>query len=198
MQKLSKCVICGAEFPAAIVWSVTQPRDKSEPKPFPKEICDDCAGAGVSHRSHHAVRHHNTGSIRPYIDLAGEIEHLVMDEYYNAYRDAIESAYTVQFDMGITDDEAAFIALHRRITSGGEQAYHNALTLGNLDSLLESMRRSVEQSSEPLRRMVKDGYNIFRRYERYKAWKQAQKEAGERQAQRAREALLRRRNKKST
>lgn len=165
---MSKCLICGAEFPAAIVYCKGKNGDPIRERPYRKEICDECAGN--VYMSHHEIHRYDT-EIAPYAELAGRIERLVMEEYRTAYQKAMESAYAAEFDLFLTDDEVAFVALHRRILSKDERSYHNALTLGNLGDLLESMRRSVENECKAFRKMRKHGYDVFARYEKYKAWK---------------------------
>lgn len=164
---MAKCVICGAEFPFQMV---TCPRSDRVLKDgtklpgisVPKEVCDDCTK--VDSTKFGTRYNYDCGDIRPYVDLAAEIERRVLDEYRDAYEKAIESAYNMNVTIvePLTEDEIRFRALHRQITKT-EGSIHYALTMGNIESLLDSTRREVERQSKAFYQLKKRGYNIFER-----------------------------------
>lgn len=164
---MGKCIICGAEFPDAMV---TCPRSDRTLKDgtklpgitVPKKVCDECTKVdstkfGTRYKCDY-------GDIRPYVDLAGEIERRVLDEYRDAYEKAIDSAYAMNVTNGepLTVDEYKFRALHRQITKT-EGDIHFALTMGHLNELLDSTRRDVERQSKAFYQLKKRKYNIFER-----------------------------------
>lgn len=177
----SKCIICGATFPSAVVYCKGKNGDLMLDKPYPKQICNTCAAQPSKSptKSSGKVYRYPT-DIHPYVRLAGAIEYRVLSEYRTRYEKALDSADAARFDMLLTDDEEAFLLLHKRIT-GTEGAYHQALTLSNLPDLLDAARRDAEQSDERFRRLKAEGYDIFRRWEVYKAWKAEQDAAAEQQ-----------------
>lgn len=167
---MGKCIICGAEFPDAIV---TCPRSDRTLKDgtklpgvtVPKEVCDECTRIdNTKSGTKYDIDCHD---IRPYAVLAGKIEKLVLDEYRNAYEKALDSAYAMNVTNGepMTDDEIRFRALHRQITKT-EGSIHYALTMGNIMNLLDSTRRDVERHSKAFYQLKKRKYNIFERKER--------------------------------
>lgn len=155
---MAKCLICGAEFPDAMVQTPVDSRMKTAPKLFPKEICDECVSAPT--RRSGIVREPGE-EIEPYADLAGVIMHGVMSEYSLAYEKALESAMNlscIQLDM-LTDAEVTFLTLHRRLR---RSFYHGAITMGYLPGLLDSARREVEKQRR-FKDLLRQGYNIFER-----------------------------------
>lgn len=155
---MDKCVICGAEFPDAMVQTPVDRRMKSPPKIFPKEICNECVSEpGI--RS--GIVREPGEKIEPYADLAGAIMHGVMDEYSTAYEKALESAMNlncIQLDM-LTDAEVTFLAMHRSLR---KSFYHGAITMGYLPGLLDSARREVEKQGR-FKDLLKQGYDVFKR-----------------------------------
>ncbi len=164
---MGKCVICGAEFPFQMV---TCPRSDRTLKDgtklpgvtMPKEICDECAK--VDSTKFGTKYDYDCHDIRPYAVLAGRIEKLVLDEYRDAYEKALDSAYAMNVTNvePLTEDEYKFRALHRQITKT-EGNIHFALTMGNINELLDSTRRDVERQSKAFYQLKKRGYNIFER-----------------------------------
>lgn len=155
---MAKCIICGAEFPDAMVQIPVDSRMKSPPKMFPKEICDECISA--PNRRSGIVREPGE-KIEPYADLAGDIMHGVMDEYSTAYEKALDSAMNlscIELDM-LTDAEVTFLTLHRKLR---KSFYHGAITMGYLPGLLDSARREVEKQGR-FEDLLKQGYDIFKR-----------------------------------
>lgn len=155
---MAKCIICGAEFPDAMVKIPVDSRMKAPPKMFPKEICDDCVSA-PGRRS--CIVREPGEKIEPYADLAGDIMHGVMDEYSTAYEKALESAMNlscIQYDM-LTDAELTFLTLHRSLS---KSFYHGAITMGYLPGLLDSARREVEKQKR-FKPLMRQKYNIFER-----------------------------------
>lgn len=155
---MAKCVICGTEFPDAMVQTPVDSRMKTPPKMFQKEICDECVSA-PGRRS--GIVREPGEKIEPYADLAGDIMHGVMDEYSNAYEKALESAMNlscIQYDM-LTDAEVTFLTLHRSIS---KSFYHGAITMGYLPGLLDSARREVEKQGR-FKDLLRHGYNVFER-----------------------------------
>lgn len=155
---MARCVICGAEFPNAIVWTIPS-KDNKTSKPYPKEICNKCA---TSNENSGVIRRYPDTDIMPYIDLAGEVMHLVMKEYVFLYERALESADALRIkcygDM-LTSDEKAFLSGHKQLV---KSQFHAAATLGNLVGMLDSARRSVENKPK-FRELLQSGYNIFER-----------------------------------
>lgn len=151
---MAKCIICGADFPDAMVQIPVDSRMKTAPKMLPKEICDDCVSIpGI-------VREPGE-KIEPYADLAGDIMHGVMDEYSTAYEKALESAMNlscIEFDM-LTDAEVMFLTLHKSLR---KSFYHGAITMGYLPGLLDSARREVEKQKR-FQPLMRQKYNIFER-----------------------------------
>ena len=155
---MAKCIICGAEFPDAMVQIPVDSRMKTEPKMFPKEICNECVSA-PGRRS--GIIREPGEKIEPYADLAGDIMHGVMDEYSSAYEKALESAMNlscIELDM-LTDAEVTFLTLHRSLS---KSFYHGAITLGHLPGLLDSARREVEKQGR-FKDLLRHGYNVFER-----------------------------------
>lgn len=155
---MAKCLICGAEFPDAMVQTPMDTRMKTPPKMFPKEICDECVSA-PGRRS--GIVREPGEKIEPYADLAGDIMHGVMDEYSSAYEKALESAMNlscIELDM-MTDAEVVFITLHRSLS---KSFYHGAITMGYLPGLLDSARREVEKQAR-FKTLMRQKYNIFER-----------------------------------
>lgn len=155
---MAKCLICGAEFPDAMVQTPMDSRMKSAPKMFTKELCDDCVSA-PGRRS--GIVREPGEKIEPYADLAGAIMHGVMDEYSTAYEKALESAMNlncIQLDM-LTDAEVTFLAMHRSLW---KSFYHGAITMGYLPGLLDSARREVEKQGR-FKPLMRQKYNIFER-----------------------------------
>lgn len=155
---MARCVICGAEFPDAMVQIPVDTRMKSPPKMFQKEICDACVSA-PGRRS--GIVREPGEKIEPYADLAGDIMHGVMDEYSTAYEKALESAMNlscIQYDM-LTDAELTFLTLHRSLS---KSFYHGAITMGYLPGLLDSARREVEKQVR-FKDLLRQGYDIFER-----------------------------------
>lgn len=155
---MSKCIICGAEFPDAMVQTPVDSRMKAPPKMFPKEICDTCVSA-PGRRS--GIVREPGEKIEPYADLAGDIMHGVMDEYSTAYEKALESAMNlscIQYDM-LTDAEVTFLTLHKSLR---KSFYHGAITMGYLPGLLDSARREVEKQVR-FKPLMRQKYNIFER-----------------------------------
>jgi hypothetical protein len=164
---MAKCVICGSWFKDAMV---TCPRSDRTLKDgtklpgitVPKEICDECAR--VDSTKFGTKYDYDCHDIRPYAALAGRIEKLVLDEYRDAYEKALNSAYAMNVAIAepLTEDEIRFRALHRQVTKT-EGSIHYALTMGNIESLLDSTRREVERHSKAFFMLKKRGYNIFDR-----------------------------------
>lgn len=155
---MAKCLICGAEFPDAMVQTPVDSRMKSAPKMFPKEICDACVSA-PGRRS--GIVREPGEKIEPYADLAGDIMHGVMSEYSTAYEKALESAMNlscIEFDM-LTDAEVTFLTLHKSLR---KSFYHGAITMGYLPGLLDSARREVEKHGR-FKDLLRQGYDIFKR-----------------------------------
>lgn len=155
---MAKCLICGAEFPDAMVKTPMDRRMKTAPKMFPKEICDECVSAPG--RSSGIVCESGE-KIEPYADLAGDIMHSVMSEYSTAYEKALESAMNlscIQYDM-LTDAEVTFLTLHKSLR---KSFYHGAITMGYLPGLLDSARREVEKQVR-FKGLLKQGYDVFKR-----------------------------------
>lgn len=155
---MARCVICGAEFPDAMVKIPVDSRMKAPPKMFPEEICDECISA--PNRRSGIIREPGE-KIEPYADLAGEIMHGVMDEYSSAYEKALESAMNlscIELDM-LTDAEVVFLTLHRSLS---KSFYHGAITMGYLPGLLDSARREVEKQGR-FKPLMRQKYNIFER-----------------------------------
>ena len=155
---MAKCLICGAEFPDAMVQIPLGSRMKAPPKMFPKELCDDCVSA-TGRRS--GIVREPGEKIEPYADLAGDIMHGVMDEYSSAYEKALESAMNlscIQYDM-LTDAEVTFLTLHKSLR---KSFYHGAITMGYLPGLLDSARREVEKQVR-FKPLMRQKYNIFER-----------------------------------
>ena len=155
---MAKCLICGAEFPDAMVQTPVDSRMKSAPKMFPKEICDECVSA-PGRRS--GIVREPGEKIEPYADLAGDIMHGVMDEYSSAYEKALESAMNlscIELDM-LTDAEVTFLTLHKSLR---KSFYHGAITMGYLPGLLDSARREVEKQGR-FKDLLKQGYDVFKR-----------------------------------
>lgn len=155
---MAKCLICGAEFPDAMVQTPVDSRMKSAPKMFPKELCDDCVSA-PGRRS--GIVREPGEKIEPYADLAGDIMHGVMNEYLTAYEEALESAMNlscIELDM-LTDSEVVFLTLHRSLM---KSFYHGAITMGHLPGLLDSARREVEKQRK-FKDLFRQGYDIFER-----------------------------------
>lgn len=155
---MAKCIICGAEFPDAMVQIPVDSRMKTAPKMFPKEICDECVS--TSGRRFGIVREPGE-KIEPYADLAGNIMHGVMDEYSSAYEKALESAMNlscIELDM-LTDAEVVFLTLHKSLR---KSFYHGAITMGYLPGLLDSARREVEKQKR-FQPLMRQKYNIFER-----------------------------------
>lgn len=155
---MAKCLICGAEFPDAMVQIPVDSRMKTAPKMFPKEICDECVSA-PGRRS--GIVREPGEKIEPYADLAGNIMHGVMDEYSSAYEKALESAVNlscIELDM-LTDAEVTFLTLHRSLS---KSFYHGAITMGYLPGLLDSARREVEKQRR-FKDLLKQGYDVFKR-----------------------------------
>lgn len=155
---MAKCLICGAEFPDAMVQTPVDSRMKAPPKMFPKEICDACVSA-PGRRS--GIVREPGEKIEPYADLAGDIMHGVMSEYSTAYEEALESAMNlscIELDM-LTDSEVVFLTLHRSLM---KSFYHGAITMGYLPGLLDSARREVEKQGR-FKSLMRQRYNIFER-----------------------------------
>lgn len=155
---MAKCLICGAEFPDAMVQTPVDSRMKSAPKMFPKEICDACVSA-PGRRS--GIVREPGEKIEPYADLAGDIMHGVMSEYSTAYEKALESAMNlscIELEM-LTDAEVTFLTLHRSLS---KSFYHGAITMGYLPGLLDSARREVEKQAR-FKPLMRQKYNIFER-----------------------------------
>lgn len=155
---MAKCLICGAEFPDAMVQTPVDSRMKYAPKMFPKELCDDCVSA-PGRRS--GIVREPGEKIEPYADLAGDIMHGVMNEYSTAYEEALESAMNlscIELDM-LTDSEVVFLTLHRSLM---KSFYHGAITMGNLPGLLDSARREVEKQGR-FKDLLRQGYDVFKR-----------------------------------
>lgn len=155
---MAKCIICGAEFPDAMVQTPVDSRMKTAPKLFPKEICDDCVSA-PGRRS--GIVREPGEKIEPYADLAGDIMNGVMNEYSTAYEKALESAMNlscIELDM-LTDAEVVFLTLHRSLS---KSFYHGAITMGHLPGLLDSARREVEKQKR-FKDLLKQGYDVFKR-----------------------------------
>jgi hypothetical protein len=155
---MAKCVICGAEFPDAMVQTPVDSRMKTAPKLFQKQICDECVSA--PNRRSGIVREPGE-KIEPYADLAGDIMHGVMEEYSTAYEKALESAMNlscIELDM-LTDAEVTFLTLHRSLR---KSFYHGAITMGYLPGLLDSARREVEKQKR-FKDLLKQGYDVFKR-----------------------------------
>lgn len=155
---MAKCIICGAEFPDAMVQIPVDSRMKAPPKMFPKEICDECVSA-PGRRS--GIVREPGEKIEPYADLAGDIMHGVMDEYSTAYEKALESAMNlscIELDM-LTDSEVVFLTLHRSLS---KSFYHGAITMGYLPGLLDSARREVEKQRK-FKDLLRQGYDVFKR-----------------------------------
>lgn len=153
---MTKCLLCGAEFPAAVV---TCPVKLGEtPKVFPKEICDACAAPSPRPA---VIRHYPDAPTDGYLVLAGAIERVMLESYRRAYRDALIASQ--RMDSVCSDEETAFLRLHKRVN---DSTYHNTLTLGNIRELLDSARRSVQEEIPAFRN--KDGLRyIEKRYEWY-------------------------------
>lgn len=174
-QDTTQCVICGAEFPSAIVWSIPTRENHYTPKPYRKEICDKCVAPikpGDKPKPSGKVYRYNTDPL-PYVQLAGEIENRVLHEYRTVYEKALDSADAMRFEVLLTDDEKAFLQLHARITAS-EGMYHQALTMSNFPDLLDAARCDAERSDERFLRMRSEGYDIFRRGEAYRKWRKEQ------------------------
>lgn len=155
---MAKCIICGAEFPDAMVQTPVDSRMKAQPKMFPEEICDECVSA-PGRRS--GIVREPGEKIEPYADLAGDIMHGVMSEYSTAYEKALESAMNlscIQYDM-LTDAEVTFLTLHKSLR---KSFYHGAITMGYLPGLLDSARREVEKQVR-FKPLMRQKYNIFER-----------------------------------
>lgn len=155
---MARCVICGAEFPDAMVQIPVDTRMKSPPKMFQKEICDACVS--VPGRRSGIVREPGE-KIEPYADLAGDIMHGAIEEYSTAYENALESAMNlscIELDM-LTDSEVVFLTLHRSLM---KSFYHGAITMGHLPGLLDSARREVEKQVR-FKDLLKQGYDVFKR-----------------------------------
>lgn len=155
---MAKCMICGAEFPDAMVKIPVDSRMKAPPKMFPKEICDACVSA-PGRRS--GIVREPGEKIEPYADLAGDIMHGVMEEYSTAYEKALESAMNlscIELDI-LTDAEVTFLTLHRSLM---KSFYHGAITMGYLPGLLDSARREVEKQVR-FKPLMRQKYNIFER-----------------------------------
>ena len=153
---MHKCLLCGAEFPAAVV---TCPVKLGEtPKVFPKEICDTCAAPSPRPA---VTRHYPDAPTDGYLVLAGAIERGMLESYRRAYRDALIASQ--RMDSVCSDEETAFLRLHKSVN---DSTYHNTLTLGNIRELLDSARRSVQEEIPAFRN--KDGLRyIEKRYEWY-------------------------------
>ena len=148
-----KCILCGAEFPPA--WVALPTKSGETQKRFPKEVCDSCADP----KQRPAVRRSYPFSTG-YMVLAGNIERLVIREYSHAYHKALEAMQGI--DGMCTDEEIAFLGLHRRVYGS---TYHAALTCGRINDLLDSTRREVQKSFP---RIKGDGLErIRKRYQLY-------------------------------
>lgn len=155
---MAKCIICGAEFPDAMVQTPVDSRMKTAPKMFPEEICYKCISA-PGRRS--GIVREPGEKIEPYADLAGDIMHGIMDEYSTAYEKALESAMNlscIQYDM-LTDAEVTFLTLHKSLR---KSFYHGAITMWHLPGLLDSARREVEKQVR-FKDLLRKGYDIFER-----------------------------------
>lgn len=155
---LTKCLLCGAEFPAAVV---TCPVKLGEtPKVFPKEICDACADKAGAYRPA-TPRTFPDAPTEGFLELAGAIECGMLETYRRLCHDALVAAQ--RMDSVCTDEETAFLRLHKSVN---DSTYHNTLTLGNIRELLDSARRSVQEKIPAFRN--KDGLRyIEKRYEWY-------------------------------
>ena len=165
-----KCIICGDWFPDAMV---TCPVKNGEtPKVFPKELCDACADKSGAYRK--AVpRSYPAAPVDGYLTLAGAIERRVLEEYRRSYAEALIASQRT--DCVCTDEECAFLALHRRVS---ESQYHAALTLSNIRELLDSTRREVQRDFPEFRQ--KDGlHHIQKRWYWYNRMMENQKKIKE-------------------
>lgn len=157
-----KCIICGAEFPDSIVSLPV--KDDEQPKYFPKEVCDGCADMNNSRKP--AVKRNcdNPPTVMPYIRLAGRIENLILREYEGYYMEALEALNDPRNIANLcTEEERAFLRYHNMVSTSG---YHDALTFGRINDLLDSVRRDVQKKFPRIEgdclAMIRKRYGLYK------------------------------------